>query len=154
MTIMILSESTMSMLMPWSSFVIEVTKLLKTQVILESLILRLILFKVVFTGCLLLRPFIFHNQKIRHGRALWSLWLVHWLIIPVMRHARAFYKMKSLRRLLDYFHSHLFDLSSKILHDFQKGFFKLLSIFITSRFRGFSLVFIIIGVIKFLLSSS
>ena len=153
MSTMILNESTISMLMPWSSsFVLKVTKLLKTQVIIESLILRLIFFKIFFKGCFLLRPFIFHSQKSRHGRELWNLWLVHWLIILVMRHAKAFSKMKSLRIFLDSYHYHLFDLSSKILHGFQKGFCKLLSIFITSRFRGFSLVFIIIGVIKFILS--
>ena len=117
------------------------------------MILRLILFKVVFKGCFLMRPFIFHGQKIRHGRALWNLWLVHWLIILVVRHTRAFPRMKSPRIFLDPVQSHLFDLSSKILHGFQKGFCKLLPIFITSWFRGFSLVFVIIGVIKFILSS-
>ena len=130
------------------------TKILKNQVVLESLILRLIFFKLVFKGCFLLRPFILHSQKNRHGRALWSLWLVHWLIIPVVRHARYFSRMKYPRIFLDPIQSHLFYLSNKILHGFQKGFCKLLPIFITSRFRGFSLVFIIIGVIKFLLSSS
>ena len=77
MSIMILSESTISMLMPWSSFVLEVTKLLKTQMISEYLILRFILFKIVFKGFFLLKPFISHSQKGRHGRALGNLWLMH-----------------------------------------------------------------------------
>ena len=154
MSIMILSESTISMLIPWfSSFVLEVKKLLKTKVILEYLILRLIFFKLFFKGCFLMRPFILHSQKSRHGRALWNLWLVHWLIIPVMRHARAFSKMKYLRRFFDSVQSHIFYLSSKILHDSQKDLRKVLSFFITSKFRGFTLVSIIICVIKYLLSS-
>ena len=151
MSIMILSESTISMLMPWSSFVLEVTKLLKNQVIFESLILRLILFKIVFKGWFLLKPFIYHNQKGRHGRALGNLWLMHWLIIPVVIHARAFSKMKSLRRSFYSVQYCLFYLAIKILHGSQKDLCKVLSLFITSRFRGFTLVFIIICVIKFLM---
>ena len=101
MSIMILNESTISILMPWSSLVLEVTKLLKTQVVLESLILRFIFIKLVFNGCLTLWPFILHGQESRHNRALLSLWLVHWLTILVVRYARAFPKMKSPRRPLE-----------------------------------------------------
>ena len=151
---MIMSESTISMLMPWYSFVLEVIKLLKNQLIFESLILRLIFFKLFFKGCLFLWPLISHSQKDRYSGVLGNLWIIHWLIIIVVRNARVFSKMKSPRRFFDSVQSHLFDLSSKILHGYQKSFCKLLSFFITSSFRGFTLVLIIIGVIKFLLSSS
>ena len=76
---MIMKEPTISILMPWSPFVLEVTKFLKTQVVLESLTLRFIFLKVFFEGWLLLWPFILHSQEGRHSGALWSLWGL-WLV--------------------------------------------------------------------------
>ena len=133
MSIMILNESTTAMMMPWSSIVLYVKKLLKNQVIFESLILRLILFKIVFKGFILLTPLISYSQKCRHVRALGNLWLMQWLIIPVMRHARAFSKVKSFRGFLDSFHSHLFDLFSKVLHGSKKDLREILIFIFTSR---------------------
>ena len=54
MSIMILSESTLSMLIPLYSFVLQVTELLKTKILLESLILTLKFYKLVFKGLFLL----------------------------------------------------------------------------------------------------
>ena len=70
MSIMIREEPTISILMPWSSFVLEVTKILETQVVLESLTLRIILHKVIFKGSFLLWSFILHNQESRHSGTL------------------------------------------------------------------------------------
>ena len=88
-----------------------------------------------------------------HGRALGNLWLIYWLIIPVMRHARAFSKMESFRGFFDSFHSHIFELSSKILHGSKKDLRKILFFISTPRKRGFTLVFIVIYLIKFIFSS-
>ena len=130
---MILNESTTSMMMPWYYIVLYLTKLLKTQVIFEYLILRLILHKINFKGLFLLKSFISHNQKCRHVRALGNLWLMHWLIIPVMRHSRAFSMMKSFRGFLESFHSHLLNLSSYVLHGSKKDLRELLLLIFTSR---------------------
>ena len=70
MSILIMKEPTISILLPWSSSVLEVTKVLETQVILESLTLRIILHKVIFNGSLFLWSFILHNQEERHSGAL------------------------------------------------------------------------------------
>ena len=153
MSIMIMKESTISILMPWSSFFLDVTKLLKTQVVLESLILRFIFHKLVFKVCFLLCSFILHSQEGRHSGELWSLWLDHWLTSPVVRHVRAFPRMKYSRRFPHPVHPNLFDLSRKILHGHQKSSCKLFSFFITFSFKGFTLVLIISGVIKILLTS-
>ena len=133
MSIMILNESTTSMMMPWSSFVLEVTKLLKNQVIFESLILRLIFFKILFKGFMLLKPFISHSKKCRHSRALGNLWLMHWLIILVMRHVKAFSMMKFIRGFLESVRNHLLDLSSNVLHSSKKEIRELLLFILTSR---------------------
>ena len=42
MSIMNREEPTISIFMPWSPFVLEVTKLLETQVVYKSLILRFV----------------------------------------------------------------------------------------------------------------
>ena len=73
MSIMIREVPTISILMPWSSLVLEVTKLLETQVVLEYLILRLIFHKLVFKGCFLWWSFILHSQDGKHCGGLWSL---------------------------------------------------------------------------------
>ena len=132
-SIMVLNESTTSMMMPWSSIVLYLTKLLKTQEILKPLRLRFILHKIVFKGFLLLKPFISHSQECRHGRALGNLWLMHWLIILVMRHARAFSMMKSFRGFLESVHPHFFDLSSNVLHGSKKDLRELILFIFSSR---------------------
>ena len=153
---MIMKEPTISILLPCSSFFLEVKQLLETQVVSESLILRFILHKLVFKGFLLLWSFILHSQEGRHSGALWSLWglwLVHWLTNPLVRHVRAFPRMKFPRILPHSFHPHFFDLSSKIWYGHQKSSCKIFSFFITCSFRGFTLVLIISGVIKILVNS-
>ena len=119
-SIMILNESTTSMMMPWASIVLYLKKILKNQVILEPMSLRFILYKIVFKGFFLLKPLISHNKKCRHIRPLGNLWLMHWLNVPVMRHARAFTLMKSFTGFLESIHSHLLDLSSNVLHGSNK----------------------------------
>ena len=117
---MILNESTTSIVMPGSPIVLGLKKFLKTQVVLESLSLRLILHEIVFKGFLFLKPFISHCQEYRHCRALRNVLLLHWLITPVMRNVRAFTMRKSFRGFLLSIHPHFFDLSRNILHGPKK----------------------------------
>ena len=151
-----MKEPTISILLPGYSSVLEVTKLLETHVVSESLILRFIFHKVFFKGSLLLWSFIIHSQEGRHSGALWSLWglwLAHWLTNPVVRHVRAFPMMKAPRRFPHFVHPHLFYLLGKILHGHQKSSCKLFSFFVTCSLRGFTLVLIISTIIILLMNS-
>ena len=64
-----MKETTISILLPWSPLVLEMEKVLETQVILESLTLRVIIHKLTFKGGLILCSFILHNQEGRHSGA-------------------------------------------------------------------------------------